>query len=387
MGKLTAVRIKGLTEPGRYSDGNTLFLRIAPGGSKQWVQRIVIDGKRRDMGLGSWPVISLAEARRKAMDNRRLVANGGDPRAEKRRPKVHTFHDAAWTVYQAHLPRWKNTAWTKSWWSVLERHAMPHLGDMRVDRITKRDVLAVLEPIWSTKPETARRVRQRIRTVFTWAMAHDFVEINPAGEVIDGALPRMPKVKNHLRSMPYQDMPEAWQIIANAGASLAAKWCLQFQILTAVRPGEARLALWPEIDVAGRCWTIPADKMKAGAPHRVPLSDQALVVLERATILRDDSDLIFPSPMKPGRPLTDVVPVKTLRDAGIADRTTAHGFRASFRTWVLEQTDTPWAVAEAALAHTLGGAVVQAYTRSDLFERRRSLMQEWGNFVEGDSDG
>ncbi len=252
---------------------------------------------------------------------------------------------------------------------------------MRVDLITKADVLKVLEPIWSTKAETGRRVRQRMRTVFRWAMAHDYIEFNPAGEAIEGALPRMPKLQNHLRAMPYQDVPAAMHIIADSGASLAARSCLQFQILTAARPCEARLANWDEISLADNTWIVPATKMKMGLEHRVPLSVQALEILERVHILQDETGLLFPSPMKPGHPLSDMSATKVLRDCGLGTYTTAHGFRSSFRTWILEKTDLPWDVAESALAHRLGNSVVQAYIRSDLLEQRRELMEQWATYL------
>ena len=210
-----------------------------------------------------------------------------------------------------------------------------------------------------------------MRTVFRWAMAHDYIEFNPAGEAIDGALPRMPKLQNHLRAMPYQDVPAAMHIIADSGASLAARSCLQFQILTAARPCEARLANWDEISLADNTWIVPATKMKMGLEHRVPLSVQALEILERVHILQDETGLLFPSPMKPGHPLSDMSATKVLRDCGLGTCTTAHGFRSSFRTWILEKTDLPWDVAESALAHRLGNSVAHAYIRRSWPHRSR----------------
>ena len=382
MGKLTVARIKGLTEPGRYADGNTLYLRIAPGGSKQWVQRLAVHGKRRDLGLGAWPVVSLTQARQKAIANRTLVANGGDPLAEKRRAGVPTFEQAARAVYELNRPTWKNRNHIANWWRTLEKYALPSIGSVPVDRLTRQDVLGVLEPIWTSKPETARRVRQRIRTVLRWAMAHDYVIHNVAGEAIDGALPRTPKlVRGHLRAMDYRDVGQALATVDDSGASLATKFCLRFIVLTAARSGEARQATWSEFDLEAEIWTVPAARMKAGREHRVPLSDSALAVLEQATVLRDDSELVFPSPQGSGRALSDMSLTKLLRDCELADKATVHGFRTSFKVWAMECTDFPWMATEAALAHTLGNEVAASYARTDLLDQRRGLMQTWADFI------
>ena len=263
---------------------------------------------------------------------------------------------------------------------------MPALGNTPLDRIDRGAVLRVLAPIWTTRPETARRVRQRMRTVFRWGMAHGFMETNPAGEAIDGALAPMPKVKAHHRTLPYQDVRGALETVASSQASIAAKLCFRFLVLTAARSGEARGATWDEIDVEGQEWRIPSRRMKAGVEHRVPLSGQALDVLREARVLRDESGLVFPSPQKAGVPLSDMTLTKILRTVGLADRATVHGFRSSFKNWTLEQTDTPWAVSEAALAHVLGNATEQAYARSDLFDRRRTLMQQWADYLSSDTD-
>ena len=380
---LSATRVKVLKEPGRYSDGGGLHLFISKAGRKSWVQRITIDGRRRDIGLGGFPSVSLAKAREKAVDNRTTVAAGRDPLAEKRKPTIPTFKEAASTVHEANRPRWRNARHAASWLQTLERHAMPKLGNMPIDRIGRTDVLQVLSPIWTTRPETARRVRQRMRTVFRWAMAHGFTETNPAGEAIDGALPPMPKVKAHLRSLPYQEVAAALATVEGSQASMPAKLCFRFLVFTAARSGEARGATWDEIDMTERVWKIPSERMKAGVEHRVPLSEQVLDVLAQAYALSEESGLVFPSPLKPGSPMSDMTLTKILRSTGLAERATVHGFRSSFKNWTLEQTDTPWAVSEAALAHILGNSTEQAYARSDLFERRQTLMQQWADYVTG----
>ncbi len=379
--KLSATRVKALRDPGRYSDGDGLHLFISKAGGKSWVQRITVGGRRRDIGLGGYPAVSLAQARKRAADNREAIGDGKDPTAVKHRPATPTFSEAAHAVHELNKSRWRNGRHTLSWIQTLERHAFPKIGAKPIDAIGRADVLTVLTPIWTTRPETARRVRQRMRTIFRWAMAKELIEANPAGEAIDGALPSMPKVKAHLRALPHQEVGAALKTVDASQASLAAKSCLKFLVFTAARSGEARGAKWGEIDLKSATWTIPASRMKAGAEHRVPLSDQALKVLKLAHQLEDGFGLCFPSPQRPGRMLSDMTLTKTLRSTGLADRTTVHGFRSSFRTWTMERTDAPWAVGEAALAHQLGGSVEQAYARSDLFDRRRTLMQQWADFL------
>ncbi len=332
--------------------------------------------------MGGWPNVSLADARKKALEHRAAVAVGRDPLSEKRRADVPTFREAAKPVYGANRPRWKSEAHAARWWASLENHVFPVIGDIAVDRITQSDVLECLEPIWTTRPEAARKVRQRIRTVLRWCQAHGYVQFNMAGEVIDGALPPMPRVQSHFRSLPYTEVADALAVVDQSGASQSTKLCSRFVVLTAARSGEARNAVWDEVDFGAREWKIPAERMKAASEHRVPHSDAALDVLDQAKDYHDGSDLIFPSPLKPGRPLSDVTLIKILRDVGLADRATVRGFRASFRTWALEETDTPWAVCEAALAHTLGDAVQQSYIRGDAFAKRRKLMDQRAQFLE-----
>ena len=378
MGKLTAAKVKAITKKGLHGDGDTLYLSVAPGGTKSWIQRLTINGRCRDIGLGGFPLVSLAKARDKAFENRRHARAGGDPLAEKRKVRMPTFREATLTVFEANKPRWRNGHHTKSWLQTLERHAMPRLGNLPVDRIGREDVLAVLTPIWGTRIETARRVHQRIRTVLGWAMAHGFIEHNVA-DAITGALPTMPAVKEHFRALPYQEVKVALETVEASQALLAAKLCFRFTVLTAARSGEAREAVWSEIDRDAREWRIPGVRMKNGTEHRVPLSQAALAVLEQARTLKDESDLLFPSPLKKGRPLSNMTMTKLLRDVKLADRATVHGFRSSFRDWCAE-TGKPRELAEAALAHTVGG-VEGAYFRSDLIERRRRLMDQWAAYL------
>ena len=379
--RLSATKVKALSDPGRYSDGEGLHLYIGKTESKSWVQRITIDGRRRDVGLGGYPGVSLAQARRRSADNRAAVADGKDPLADKRRPEMPTLKEAAYVVHDANRPRWRNEKHAVSWMQTLERHALPKIGKKRIDKIERADVLMVLTPIWTTRPETARRVRQRLRMIFRWAMAHGFIETNPAGEMIDGALKPMPKIKAHFRAMPYEEVGLALETVEASQASKAARLSLRFLVLTSARSGEARGATWSEIDLERCVWRIPFRRMKAGLEHRVPLSRQAVELLNEASALRDETDLVFPSPQRRGTQLSDMTLTKVLRSVGLAERATVHGFRSSFKNWTLEQTDTPWAVSEAALAHTLGNSTEQAYARSDLFERRQDLMQMWADYL------
>ena len=389
MGNLTAAKAKSLSRPGMHGDGEGLYLSVSRSGSRSWVQRISIDGRRRELGLGSFPAIGLAQARGLAAANRTAVAEGRDPLAERREAKlksaIPTFREAAKQTFEANRPRWRNGKHTLSWWQTLERHAFPILGDMPVDHIGREDVLRVLTPIWSVRMETARRVRQRTRTVLRWCMAHGYVEHNAAGEAIDGALPPMPRLRAHLRALPYQEVSAALATVEASRASLASKLCLRFLVLTAARSGEARGATWDEVDEDAGEWRIPGSRMKAGVEHRVPLSDAALELLEQARVLRDGSGLIFPSTVKAGYPMSDMTLTQVLRKTGLAERSTVHGFRSAFRDWAAECTSAPHAVMELSLAHAVGSSVEQAYARSDLIEKRRFLMQAWADFVTGDA--
>ena len=209
MGRLTVAGIKALTEPGRYSDGDTLSLNIAPGGSKSWIQHLTIDGRRRDLGLGGFPLVGLAQAREIAFENRRVARSGGDPLAAKRKAQIPTFQHAAEQTFEPLKPRWRSAKVASNWRQQLERHAFKRLRDMPVDKIGREDVLAVLTPIWTDKPETARRVRRSIKDTLAWAQAHGFIEHNVAGEAIDGALPSLTSVKKHLRALPHQEVAGA----------------------------------------------------------------------------------------------------------------------------------------------------------------------------------
>ena len=378
--KLTVAKIKSLDKIGLHGDGDTLYLYVAPGGTKSWVQRVVIKGKRHDIGLGGFPVITLAMARKRALDNRRAIVEDRDPLAEKRKAKVPTFAEAAQATGTAKAGGLRSST-ASQWLGFLDRYAMAPLGDRRIDEIEQADVLRILTPIWTAKPPTARKVRNCMRETFAWAQAHGFIQYKPAGEAIDGALPSMPTVKEHHRALPYAEVADAMATVESSGASSASKLCFAFTVLTAARSGDARGATWDEIDADARLWTIPASRMKAKREHRVPLSDAAMAVLERARALTDGAGLVFPSPRGRGAPLSNRALMVLLEGIGLADRTTVHGFRSSFRDWAAD-TGKPREIAEAALAHVVGG-VEGSYFRSDLFERRRDLMAAWADYATG----
>ena len=381
-GALTARFVATATKPGRYREGpggHGLGLLVTPTGARCWFQRISIRGKVCELGLGGYPLVTLAEARNKAFENRKLARAGGDPLALKRRADVPTFAEAAGRVHAIHLPSWRNARHAASWLTCLREYAFPRIGDRPVSDVTAQDVMAVLLPIWHSRAETARRVRQRIGTVMKWAIAEGFRTDNPAGEAIGAALPRNngnggPR---HHRALPYGEVAGALATVRASGAGMSTRLAFEFLVLTAARSGEVRLATWDEIDMDAATWTVPGERMKAGRDHRVPLSDRALAILDEARVLRDATNLAFPGTRR--GPLSDMTLSKLLRDLGID--AVPHGFRSSFRDWAGECTNFPREVCEAALAHVNPNKVEAAYARSDLFAKRRELMEWWARFL------
>ena len=392
MGKLTALAAKSLTKPGRHGDGDGLYLAVAPSGSKSWVQRIVIHGRRRDIGLGPYPAVSLARARSVAQENRSAVADGRDPVAEKlqareavRRPapSVPIFAEAAARVIELRRPTWSNPKHAAQWQSTLQTYAFPLIGNKAVDAITAADVLEVLTPIWTGKPETASRVRQRMETVMDWVVAQGHRLDNPAGRSLLKVLPKTQRLKEHHRALPHAQVSDAVRQVRESTAGMSTKLAFEFLVLTASRSGEVRKAVWSEIDWETATWEIPASRMKARRPHRVPLADRAMEILREALELDDSQRLIFPGG-RTGKPASEMVFTALLRRLKVP--AVAHGFRTSFRNWVAECTDTPWAAAEATLAHNVGNSTEAAYMRSDLFDQRRALMVAWAAYVTGGND-
>ena len=393
MAGLTALAVKNLKTPGRHGDGSGLYLYVAPKGSKSWVQRISIAGKRRDLGLGGYPTVSLAEARGRAVANKGAVKDGRNPDAWQSgkgrgssssaeiADAIPTFRKAAAMVHALHAAKWDNPKTASNWWQRAERYVLPAIGTMPLDRIGRTEVLNILSPIWTIKPETARRIRLIIKTVMSWGMAYGHITVNPAGAVIDAALPPMPKIKEHFKSLPYPEIGAAIEVVETSTAFPSTKLAFKFLVLTAARSGEVRGATWDEIDRDNALWTIPAARMKTRKEHRIPLSTGAIAVLKDAQALpTNDSPYIFPNGLTPNRALSENALSYMLRRVGIP--AVVHGFRSSFRDWAAEKTDASFAVMELALAHGVGSSVVQSYARSDLLDRRRRLMQEWFDFLE-----
>ncbi|WBL33756.1 integrase arm-type DNA-binding domain-containing protein [Sinirhodobacter sp. HNIBRBA609] len=385
MPKLTARKVSTINEPGFYGDGEGLYLRVGPTGAKSWILRIVVplNRKRRDLGLGSFGVVSLAEAREKARALRKYVKEGGDPDALRKREEM-TFAMAARIVHRQLAPTWKNQKHTETWLSSIETYANPFFGDRLISTIGTADVLKVLTPIWTEKHETANRLKQRISTVFDWAKGAGHYQYENPVNGLKKALPPIKPSRKAMEALPWQQVPAfVSELGLREGVSART---LEFLILTAVRSGEARGARWQEVDFATNTWTVPPERMKRGVAHRVPLSEQALKVL--AAVKGLDQDLIFPSAQRARGDLAKVqsnMVFTSLYRRMQRTEFTTHGFRSSFRDWCSESAHADREVAEASLAHTFGNAVERAYARSDLFERRRDLMAQWGRFVSNSS--
>ncbi|MEX2741107.1 tyrosine-type recombinase/integrase [Rhizobium mongolense] len=375
---LTAQFVKNASAPGKYFDGHGLYLRVDEGGGRYWVQRIVIRGKRREIGLGSASLIPLAEARSAAIENRKSARAGGDPIADKRQAKAMlTFKDAAERAHAELSPTWKNPKDRAAFLSTLEKHVFGRFGSVLIPDVTSADIRQAVLTARKTAPEVARKLTFRISAVFKWAIAEGMRADNPA---LAGALalPRQEKSTGQRKALPYDEVNGGIAAVLSSGASAATKLALELLVLTACRSGEIRGARWDEFDIAAKIWTIPAERMKMKRLHRVPLCRRALVIIEEAKELDDGSGLVFPG-TKEGKQLSDMTLSKLVKELGYA--VDVHGFRTSFRTWAQERTNFPREIAEAALAHVAGDAVERAYARSDVFQKRRKMMDAWAAFV------
>lgn len=401
--------VETVTEPGKYFDGQGLFLRVQPNGSKQWVQRITIRGKRCELGLGSPPAVSLATARQMALENRGKAMLGGDPLQERREARSGLTFEAAMDQYlAAKLDEFRNEKHKKQWRSTLDTYARPVLGPKFVSEITVQHILKVLEPIWQTKTETASRLRGRIENVLSWAtVAGHRTGDNPArwkGNLSE-LLPKAAKVakSENQPALALGDVSRWWAALAQR-EGMAAR-ALEFLTMTACRSGEVRGMTWDEIDFGPEgvatlattaTWTIPASRMKAGRAHRVPLTPEAVALLKTLP-RRDDSPFVFHA-MKGGQ-LSDMTLSAVMRRMQEAEvkagrvgyldpqnkrPAVPHGLRSTFRQWAAEQ-GFPRDMAELALAHFIGSDVERAYQRSDMIERRRAMMAAWAAFLRGEA--
>ncbi len=365
--------------PGRHCDGNGLYLFVQPSGARSWVQRLVIRGRRRDFGLGSVALVSLAEAREKARANRKLAREDGDPLAEKRRAQgVPSFAEAAKRVVEQKQAGWRDARHARAWMSSFRRFAFPRIGELAVSKVTSADVLEILTPIWHAKAATAQRVHQRIRAVLEWAVAMQFRTDNPCDR-LGPVLGPQKAVVRHMRALPHREVASAIERVRTSTAVPAVPLAFEFLVLTAARWCEVRWAEWSEIDPRESVWTIPATRMKAQRQHRVPLCRPAAEILDAARAIGGGSPLVFTH--RGGQPLHEKRLRQLLEKHGIA--AVPHGFRSSFRDWAAEETNHPREVVEAALAHVVLNKVEAAYRRTDLFERRRRLMEQWAEYLGG----
>lgn len=363
-------------------------------GKGKWVLRYVspVTGKRRNAGLGGYPDVGIADAAKLALAMREQLAKGVDPLdakiSEANQPQLPTFKKAAETLHGELLPGWKNVKHGQQWINTLTQYALPTLGSTTLDQIEPRHIADTLRPIWLEKPETASRVKQRIHAVMSWGWAHGYCKSNPV-DVVDHLLPQQPGKAvrtQHQPAMPWRDIPAfGKKHLYGSGQRDVTRQLLQFLILTACRSGEVRGMTWAEVDFVNSIWSIPADRMKAKQPHRVPLSDHAIHVLRGQQGLHET--LVFPSP-RDQVALSDMALTTFLRRVGARSDTpgrvaTAHGFRSSFRDWCSE-TGYPRDLAERALAHAVQNKVEAAYHRTDLLEQRRPMMSAWANFIIGE---
>lgn len=385
MGKLTALDVARLP-CGLHADGGQLYLQVSSASARSWIYRYTLSGKTRYLGLGPATAISLKRARELAAEQRRLRAEGVSPverRQEQRnaalveQAKTVTFRQCAEAYVAAHEPAWRNAKHRQQWRNTLSTYVYPVLGALPVQSVDTSLVLRVLEPIWLAKPETAARVRGRIEQILGYATARKFrTGANPAlwrGHLAT-ILPKRSKIAKvqHHAALPYDELGAFMADLRRRDSTSAQ--CLEFVILAAARTSEAINATWNEIDLSAKVWTIPAERMKSHRLHRVPLSPRALEILRERHSCRE-SDYVFPG-LRGGRPLSNMALLAMLRVMGRTDLT-AHGFRATFRTWAADRTKFPREVVEAALAHIVGSETERAYQRGDLFEKRRQLMSDW----------
>lgn len=382
MGRLSATTVKAAKEPGRYGDGDGLYLVVAAKGSKSWVCRVQKNGKRRDIGLGSVKKVPLALARERSTKVRMQVEVGIDPVSERRKEAgIPTFREAALQVFAENKASWKNKKHRAQWLSTLETYAFPTIGDISIAEIDGHHARDTVAPIWLGKPETARRVRQRINSVVDWAIGKGYRTLPLPLAAMDRSLPKVKNKAVHHTALPYAEVPRFLSYLRSGDS--VGRLALAALILTATRSGEIRNATWDEIDLENGLWTIPAERMKADREHVVPLSPQAADIFRSAQGYREArSNLVFPG-QRGGKALSDMTLTKICRDAKIAG--VPHGFRSSFRDWVAEETDFDGDIAEMALAHALGNKVEAAYRRGNLLEKRRGLMNAWGTYCTSDS--
>lgn len=384
--------------PGCHADGYGLYIVVDDTGPRRWIWRGRIQRKRCDLGLGSFPLVSLGEAREKAFAIRKKARDGENVLAERRqnRKLVPTFKAAAIEVHAEHSKNFKNAKHKAQWLNSLENDVFETLGARPVNTITSGDILTVLTPIWTTKPETARRLKQRIALVFDWAKAKNYCTGDNPTDGVTEVLPKHAPSQAHHAALPFARVPQfVTDLRAHGDTDELIKLALELGILTATRTNEilaARMVvdvhdkkrLKPDIfDLDAKVWTIPAHRMKKNREHRIPLADRAVEIVERILVLRDPKSSWLLPGKKPGKPFSNMTLLKAARRVRPDVELTVHGFRSSFRDWCEERTSTPHSVVDAALAHVVKDKTDAAYRRTDLFDRRRTLMDLWAQFVTG----
>jgi integrase len=379
--KLNATRVRALKAAGLHEDGGGLRLVISDTGAKRWVMRISVRGKRHQLGLGGYPAVSLERAREKAAEIRRQAAEGRDIVGERRRrTEGVSFRQAFEAFFENKRKSISNAKNVVQWQSTMEMYVFPFIGDRPVAEIQSDEVLKVFAPIWFDKPDTARRLLQRVEAVFKSAILRGHRErASPCIGVTQELGTRAHRPTNY-RFLPYQEVPEFVTRLRASGSQPSTRLAFEWLILTAARSGEVRLAQWKEIDEQARLWTIPADRMKARRPHVVPLPSRCLGILHEIREVYPDSGLVFPG-SRTGKPLSDMTLTKVLRDMGLAERATVHGFRSSFKVWCAEVAKVRDEVSEAALAHAIPEKVRADYLRTDFLEERRELMARWAGYA------
>ena len=385
-GKLTKKLVENLG-PGRHGDGNGLYLVVDPSGARRWIVRVVVKGQRNkkggplrtDFGLGGADVVTLNQARDRALEYRRMAKQGLNPRYNARQ-EIPTFEEVAQQVHIERMPTWKNAKHGQQWINTLRDYAFPKIGRMPVDSIGQPEALMCLSPIWTEKHETARRLAQRIKIVLDVAKSKGFrVGENPITAIKDaGVLPKVKVKAKHHKAMAWQDVP-AFYADLKARNAMAAK-ALMFTCLTGSRTSEVLQMRGAEVDFETRLWTCPPERMKGGEVHRVPLTDEMVAILQPLQAMQ--SDYVFEG-QKRHKPLSNMAMLMLLRRMNV-EGATVHGFRSTFRVWAAEVANVPREVAEMSLAHRVGSEVELAYQRSDLLEKRRGLMARWSGFVMGD---
>jgi integrase len=374
-----------------HNDGNGLYLNVQKSGSRSWILRTMVRGRRKDIGLGGLSATTLADAREEAAKLRGRARKGEDilmkRRMEKRKTNVPTFEDAAATVHKEVAPSLKNDHNKVVWLRSLYNHVFPIFGKKTVDAVESTDVLRAIAPIWIKTPDMARKTLARIRRVMDWATIHGYRDVI-AGDIvvprpnpcigIHVALPKQPKDGNHA-ALSYEKLPMFIKALKESSSGSSVKLAIEFTILTCLRTSEVLEAEWNEFDIDGKVWSIPAQRMKMDEPHKVPLSDRSVAILQAAKEMID-AKFVFPSAQKKGEPLSNVAMLRALQRMEGYEEITMHGFRATFKTWAHEKTDFDRLVIEAALAHKVEG-IDRHYLRTTFFDQRKKLMKAWATYA------